>query len=120
VKLLLDEMLAPQIARLLRDHGHDAVAIKERAEWMAYRDDQVMEVARQEQRAIVTNNIRDYRPLAAVATLPNGAGHYGLVFVPSSYRRTRADIGRIVEALEQSLAAHPGTADCHNRETWLS
>ena len=32
MKLLLDEMHAPAVAARLRDRGHDAVAVKERAD----------------------------------------------------------------------------------------
>jgi predicted nuclease of predicted toxin-antitoxin system len=41
VRLLLDEMLSPQIARNLRERGHDVMAIKERAEWVSLHDDEV-------------------------------------------------------------------------------
>jgi len=120
VRLLLDEMLSPQIAHNLREEGHDAVAISERAEWMALGDDDVIELARAQRRAVVTNNLRDYRPRAATAALPGGRGHHGMIFIPDSYRLRRADIGAITEALLAQLAAHPGERDLHNRETWLS
>jgi hypothetical protein len=119
VRLLLDEMLSPRIARLLRHAGHDVVAVKEREEWRAADDDRVIEIARHERRAIVTDNMRDYRPRAAAASLPGGPGHHGMVFVPGGYRRTRADTGRIVAALEQALQAHPDEHGLHNQETWL-
>jgi Domain of unknown function (DUF5615) len=119
VRLLLDEMLSPQIARDLRERGHDVLAIKERAEWVSLCDDDVIELARTERRAIVTNNLRDYRPRAAAAALPGGVGHYGMVFLPSTYRRTKADIGRIVTALDERLASHPDERGLHNQETWL-
>ena len=112
-------MLGPQIARELRERGHDAIAIKEREEWVSYDDDQVMELARKEHRAVVTANLRDYRPRAAAAALPGGPGHYGMVFIPGGYRRTRADIGRIADALEVKLEAHPGERGLDNQETWL-
>ncbi len=119
VRLLLDEMPGPQIARELRERGHDAIAIKEREEWAACSDDQVMDLAREERRAVVTDNLRDYRPRAAAATLPGGPGHYGMVFIPAGYRRTKADIGRIADALERKLAAHPGDHGLRSQESWL-
>jgi hypothetical protein len=70
-------------------------------------------------RAIVTNNLRDYRPLHADAITPGGPGHFGMVFMPGSYRRTKADTGRIISALEAKLAEYPGDGDLANGECWL-
>jgi hypothetical protein len=120
VRLLLDEMLSPQVARALRDRGHDVVAIAERQVWMSYSDDEVIELAREERRAVVTANVRDYRPRSAAAAMPGRPGHFGMVFIPGSYRITKHDIGRIVRALEAVLAAHASDADLHNQETWLA
>jgi hypothetical protein len=119
LKLLLDEMLSPAIARGLRVRGHDVIAVKERPEWVALSDRDLLSVAREEQRAIVTNNLRDFRPLHAELVLAGGSGHAGLVLTPTSYRLTKAWTGRLVEALEASLAAFPGKDDLANGETWL-
>jgi hypothetical protein len=119
VKLLLDEMLAPVIARTLRSGGHDVGAIGEREAWVSLTDDEVIELAYRERRTVVTNNLRDFRPLAATASLPGRGGHYGLICVPGAYRRTKAGTGRIVAALEAILSAHPGERDGWNRELWL-
>jgi predicted nuclease of predicted toxin-antitoxin system len=119
VKLLLDEMLAPAIARELRSRGHDVESVGGRSEWQALSDAEVVEVARRERRAIVTNNLRDFRPLHHEAIVPGGPGHFGMVFVPGSYRRTKADIGMIVNALERKLAEYPGEEDLAGGETWL-
>jgi hypothetical protein len=118
VRLLLDEMLSPAIARELREHGHDVLAIAD-SEWAALSDPEVMALARTERRAVVTNNLRDYRPLHADAVTPGGPGHFGMIFMPGSYRRTRADIGRIISALEQKLKEYPGDEDLANGESWL-
>lgn len=119
MKLLLDEMFSPTIARQLRERGHDVVAIKERAEWHALPDADVVDLARREHRGVVSNNLRDYRPLHHEAITPGGPGHYGMVFVPGSYRRTTADLGRIVKALEAKLTQYPGERDLADGETWL-
>ena len=119
MRLLLDEILAPQIARILRERGHDVVAIKEREQWVGYDDDRVMALAREEHRAVVTSNVRDFRPRAGTAALPGEPGHFGMILIPATYRRTRADIGRIATALEEELAAHPGERDLASQETWL-
>ncbi len=55
------------------------------------------------------------RQSAALAT----RGHFGMVFIPGGYRRTKADTGRIITAFEAILARHPGDRDLANGETWL-
>jgi Domain of unknown function (DUF5615) len=119
VKLLLDEMLSPAIARELRDRGHDVEAVAGHPDRAAMPDPEVMELARAERRAIVTNNLRDYRPLHNDAIQPGGTGHFGMIFMPGGYRRTRADLGRIITALEAMLTQYPGEDDLANGEAWL-
>jgi hypothetical protein len=117
--LLLDEMLAPAIAHQLQARGHDVKAIAGNAEHEALSDPDVIALARSERRALVTNNLRDFRPLHNDAVMPGGAGHYGMVLMPGNYRRTRGDTGRIVTALEAKLGEFPGDDDLVNGETWL-
>ncbi len=119
MRLLLDEMLSPTIARELRARGHDVEAIKEHPEWRAHDDRQVLDLARRERRAVATDNLVDMRPLHYEALTPGGPGDYGMVFIPGGYRRTKADTGRIVAALREKLAAHPGENDLANGEDWL-
>ena len=119
MKLLLDEMLSPAIARELRSRGHDVEAVAGNPGREALSDPEVLALARAEHRALVTNNLRDFRPLHHEAITPGGAGHYGMIFMPGSYRRTRADTGKIIAALEAILAQHPGEADLSNGEAWL-
>jgi hypothetical protein len=119
VKLLLDKMLTPDIARELRARGHDVEAVVGHPDWEGLSDSQIMAVARTERRAIVTNNLRDYRPLHNEAIIPGGHGHLGMIFIPGSYRRTRDDTGRIIAALEAKLVQYPGETDLAHGEAWL-
>jgi hypothetical protein len=119
LKLWLDEMLSPAIARALRVRGHNVEAIKEHSDWAGLADLDVVALARNEHRAIVTTNLRDFRPLHAELITPGSAGHSGFVFVPVSFRLTKAGIGRLVTALEEKLATYPGEHDLANGETWL-
>jgi hypothetical protein len=82
-------------------------------------DPDVLALARAEHRAIVTSNLRDYRPLHAEAIMPGGDYHFGMIFMPTSYRRTKADAGRIITALEALLTKYPGEQDLANGEAWL-
>jgi len=119
VKLLLDEMLSPAIARELRARGHDAEAVCGHPDREVLSDPEVLALVRAEHRAVVTSNLRDFRPLHHEAIIPGGPGHYGMIFIPGSYRRTRADAGKIVRALEALLAQYASETDLANGETWL-
>jgi predicted nuclease of predicted toxin-antitoxin system len=119
VRLLLDEMLSPAIARELQARGHDVTAVSGDPKRQALSDLEVLVVAREERRALVTNNVRDYRPLHHEAVVPGGPGHFGMIFLPGSYRRTKADVARIVAALEAKLAQYPSDDDLAGCETWL-
>ena len=119
MKLLLDEMFSPLVAAELRARGHDAVAIKERDELQSLADPEWSRSRGHEQRAVVTANLRDFRPLHAELVAAGGEGHAGMVFVPASFRLTRAATGEIVAALETRLAEYPGDDDLANGETWI-
>jgi predicted nuclease of predicted toxin-antitoxin system len=119
VRLLLDEMLSPAIARELSACGHDVRALAGHPEREALPDPEVLAIARAERRAIVTNNVRDFRPLHVEAVIPGGPGHFGMISMSGNYRRTKADAGRIIAALEAKLSQYPGDEDLANAEDWL-
>jgi hypothetical protein len=96
-----------------------AQAIQEHPEWRSFDDRRVVALARDERRVIVTDNLIDMRPLHYEAITPGGPGDYGKIFIPGGYPRTLASIGKIVAALEQKLATHPGDDDLANGEDWL-
>ena len=115
MKLLLDEMFSPLLARELRSRGHDVVAIKERTEWSGLSDPAVLSLARTEQRAVVTNNLRDFRPLHA-ESIASAAGHFGMVFIPANVARTRGATGLPAGRLEELIRGHP--SGLVNAEAW--
>ena len=119
MKLLLDEMLPAVIAEQLRARGHDVEAINGNPALEGLSDPDVFDLARSRRRAVVTNNIVDFRPLHHAAITPGGPGHHGMVFKAGNYRRTKADTGRLVAALDAKLEQYPGEADLANGETWL-
>ena len=65
MKALLDEQLSPQIATLLRAAGYDVIAVVDRPDLIGRSDSEVLEIATSEGRSVVTNNIKDFRPLAS-------------------------------------------------------
>jgi predicted nuclease of predicted toxin-antitoxin system len=120
VKLLLDEHYSPEIARQLRTRGHDVVAVAARADLVGLSDDELLRRMAQEQRAIMTNNVKDFMPLATRAA--QGADdHCGLLFTSDRSMPRRSDaIGRFVAALDAILQRHQGEDSYRNQVQWLS
>lgn len=106
MKALLDEQLSPQIARLLRERGLDVEAVAERSDLPQASDAEIFDVASREQRAVVTNNIKDFRPLAA-ERLTDGRGHAGLILVPASRSRSRGATGALADTIERVMRTRP-------------
>jgi hypothetical protein len=106
LKLLLDEHLSPAIARQLRERGHDVAAVGERADLRGRPDRVHWSSLPDEQRAIVTRDMADFRPLLA-DELRRGGKTCGLVCVPQHFSLSREGIGRLVRALDAFLRAHP-------------
>jgi hypothetical protein len=78
----------------------------------------ILATAATEGRAVVTDNVRDFRPLAARAIM-HRRSHAGLVYT-TNQRFPRGDprtLGRLVTALDELLLAGQ---DMTNRELWLS
>jgi hypothetical protein len=63
VRLLLDEDCADAIAQQLRAAGHDAECVTERG-LKGIEDEALLELWDRESRALLTNNVRDFVPLA--------------------------------------------------------
>jgi Domain of unknown function (DUF5615) len=120
LKLLLDEHLSPEIARQLCEHGHDVVAVGERTDLRGRPDRVHFASLPDEQRAIVTRDLGDFRPLLAEA-LRRGSSTHGLVCVPARFPLNRDAIGRLVAALDALLHAHPevDAAVSLGGEIWL-
>ena len=121
MKLLLDEMFSSSIARGLRDgRGVDIVAIAERNDLRGLPDLDVFLAAQHEQRAIVTENVRDFR-LIAREWEGRGRVHFGLVLT-TNRRYPRADprtSGRLRRALSDLTLTESGAPTASNREFWL-
>jgi hypothetical protein len=110
VKLLLDEMYAPAVAEQLRTRGHDVVSIHDpdyrRLEGAPDKD--VFAAALAEERALVTENVPDFRRLEADA-LAGGEAVPGLLFTSNRQfpRGEPGTTGHLVEALHALLNEAP-------------
>lgn len=119
MKLLLDEMYAPEIARQLRQQGHDVVSVKERPELIGASDEELLGLMAAEGRAIVTNNAIDFVPLVIGAAL-EGHDHAGVLLTSDrSLPRRQATIGRFVEVFGRLLRENPEDGSLANQMRWL-
>lgn len=103
------------IARELRARGHDVVSVHE-SPGSGTSDERVLDHARFEGRAVLSENVRDFRPLAA-ALLVAGERHAGLVFTTDK-RWPRSDPGALIAALEALLISM--SEQPVDGELWLS
>jgi predicted nuclease of predicted toxin-antitoxin system len=116
VKALLDEQLSREIAVRLRQTGYDVVAVAERDDLAGSSDRVLLDIASNEGRAVITNNIKDFRPLAS-ERIAQGRSHAGLILLPSTRTRTRAAVGPLATAIEQVLHDHPD--GLRDSERWI-
>lgn len=116
MRLLLDEMISPRVARELRALGHDVVAVKsERPDLTSRLDRQIARQMAVEWRVIVTNNVKDYRPIHD-RFLAGGEEHFGMLFTfDATMPRSKRDIPLWVKVLETLLDAHPEDDALRNR-----
>lgn len=112
-------MFAPEIARQLRQRGHDVVSVKERPDLIGATDAELLALMATEGRAIVTNNAVDFIQLAAHAVRDEQDQAGLLLTSDRSLPRQRRTIGRFVEVLAALLREHPEEESYRNQPRWL-
>ena len=116
-RLLLDEMFSPAIAAELRDLGHDVIAVADRPDLRAKSDEEIFAWAGAERRWLLTENVKDSRPIMLRA-LPGGPPGCGLLFTSSrAFPRSRKNPGPLITALHTWLTAEPPVPPV--TESWL-
>jgi Domain of unknown function (DUF5615) len=117
VRLLLDEMFSPAIAAELRALGHDVIAVADRPDLRSKSDEEVFAWANAEKRWLLTENVKDFRPIMLRA-LPAGPSGGALLFTSSrAFPRSRKNPGPLIRALHAWLAAGPPPPPV--TESWL-
>jgi hypothetical protein len=117
VGLVLDEMFSPRIAVVLRDRGYDVVAVAERDDQRATTDDDLFAWATADGRWLLTENVKDFRPIM-LRVLQAGGSPAGLLFTSSrSFRRSRRNLGPIIDSIQVWLDDGPPAAPL--TEDWL-
>jgi predicted nuclease of predicted toxin-antitoxin system len=117
LRFLLDERISPLVASLLRDRGHDAVAVTERHGLRGMPDRALLQVALEEDRALVTFDVGDVGRLAG-RMARTAEAYPGIVLVAASaYPPALDGVGRLAGALDALAAANPGGLP--SRVAWL-
>jgi hypothetical protein len=121
LRLLLDEMYAPAVAAELRRRGHDVASVHDSAyaDLAGASDSDVFAAAMRDERALVTENVRDYRRLEGDVLAGSGSHHAGFVYTSNRQfpRGDPATTGRLVRALHALLREGP---DLRDRSIFLS
>ncbi|MDR0626662.1 MAG: DUF5615 family PIN-like protein [Bifidobacteriaceae bacterium] len=117
LRLLLDEHYSPLLRDLLRARGVDAVALThDRPELRGRPDDEVLALARNESRVVVTEDVTTFA--AAIAAVPD---HVGVIFCNHArFPRTRAGIHALAEALASLSEGPPEGLGSAPIALWLS
>ncbi len=120
MKLLLDKMISPRIARELRKNGHDVQAIKKDRPDLTSRSDR--ELVRQmatERRVIVTNDVADFQAIHD-QILTAEEEHHGMIFMyDATMPRTKGAIGKWVKTLTKLLTEHTDNDALRNQTLHL-
>lgn len=120
MKLLLDEQFPPDIARRLRERDLDVVAVCERPDLISAEDETLLALSAAERRALLTNNVRDFVPIAT-RWAGDGRTHYGLLLVTDrTLKRSCNTIGAYASALEKFMRAHPAEGALCDQIRWLT
>jgi hypothetical protein len=118
VRLLLDEHYSDEVAAQLRAAEHDVLAVVADPELRAQPDDEIFRRAAASGRRIVTENIRDFRPLLQRAHASGDPIAALLPVPPGRFPRGR---GRRTAAISNALLAWLAAVDAADRpdEDWL-
>jgi len=118
LKLLLDEQYSRQIAKQLRERGYDVEAVQA-GPLQGCDDELLLRRAREQRRALLTNNVQDFAPIARTWAAGN-EDHSGLIFTSDqSMPRGRSTIGIYIDRLSDLMDAHPEDDALKNRVHWL-
>lgn len=104
MRLMLDANMSPRrIGDPLRDRGHDVRALAAEPDLEGLPDEQVLELATQDDRILITRNSRDFAPIVR-RWAEAGRDHAGLILIWSF---THRQFGEIVAGAQQWIEEHP-------------
>jgi predicted nuclease of predicted toxin-antitoxin system len=107
VRLLLDAHVSgPRVGRRLAAAGHDVRALEQEPALEGLDDDEVLALARDEQRILVTHNIRDF-PAILREWASAQRSHAGVILV---YGIDHREFELIIRGIERWLQLYPDPA----------
>ena len=110
-------MFSPAIAAALRDLGQDVIAVAERGELRAMSDDDVFAWAISQRRWLLTENVKDFRPILLRA-LQADTATTGILYTSSrAFPRSRKNPGPLIQAIHAWMLNGPPEAPL--TEDWL-
>ncbi len=117
-RLLLDQMFAPELASELRRRGHRVTAVAETLALRAMNDPALFEWAAGNSEWLLTENVKDFRPLLVAAQADDHPFVNLLLTSSRSFPRSRRNPHPLTEALtawlERPIARSPSA------EEWLA
>jgi predicted nuclease of predicted toxin-antitoxin system len=97
-KLLLDEHIWTYLAKILCEQGFDVIHVNE-VNLDATPDEEILQFAANEHRAVVTFNVRDFVPLS-IQYYEDGKDHYEVVVSKEiSYGELRRRVTKLLESV---------------------
>lgn len=116
-RLLLDEMFSPAIAVAVLDLGQDVIAVAERGELRAMSDEDVFTWAISQRRWLLTENVKDFRPILLRA-LQTDIATTGILYTSHrAFPRSRKNPGPLIQAIHAWMLDGPPEAPL--TEDWL-
>jgi len=104
VRLLLDANLSPKrIGSVLQRRGHDVLSLASDAALGALDDPQVLELAAEQDRILVTRNSRDFAPLLRERS-EAGRHHAGCILI---WTLSHHEFGAIIHGVTRLLRDRP-------------
>lgn len=104
------------MAGALREQGHDVRAADEERELDGLADEQLLELAAGETRAMITFDVKDFTVIAR-RWAEAGTRHAGLGIVVGI---DHGEFGVIIDALSQALSARPEQSDWNDLTLFIS
>jgi hypothetical protein len=109
VRLLLDAHVSARgVGRSLARKGHDVLALSEHAAYEGLDDEDVLMLAAQDGRILVTHDIEDFPPILR-EWAAEGRSHAGVILV---YGIRQHEFRAVIDGVSVLLAARPNQPDC--------
>ncbi len=109
MRVLLDAHVSSRhVGRRLTRASHDVLALDRDETLSRLADEEVLGLAAEEERIVITHNVRHFVPIAR-GWMEARRSHHGLILVTLPH----TDYGAILRRLEQAFAARP------DQEEWI-